>query len=71
MSILLHFDGDECGGMERFLAHAPGAQLVGCELSAQLNLGSFRLCLAIYQFSVDCTQDITPILIPCFLVATS
>lgn len=39
--MLLHFEGDECGGMERFMAQAPGAQLVGCELSAQLNLKSF------------------------------
>lgn len=39
--ILLHFEGDECGGMERFMAKAPRAQLVSSELSAQLNLGSF------------------------------
>jgi flavorubredoxin len=39
--ILLHFEGDECGGMERFMAEAPEAQLVGCELSAYLNLNSF------------------------------
>lgn len=39
--ILLHFEGDECGGMERFMAQAPKAQLVGCELSAALNLNSF------------------------------
>jgi flavorubredoxin len=39
--ILLHFEGDECGGMERFMAQAPGARVVGCELSAALNLNSF------------------------------
>jgi flavorubredoxin len=39
--ILLHFEGDECGGMERFMAQAPGAKVVGCELSASLNLNSF------------------------------
>lgn len=39
--ILLHFEGDECGGMERFMAQAPGAQLAGCELSALVNLRSF------------------------------
>ena len=27
--VLLHFEGDECGGMERFMAEAPQAQLVG------------------------------------------
>lgn len=39
--ILLHFEGDECGGMERFMAQAPQAQVVGCQLSAQMNLNSF------------------------------
>src|SRR5690242_2478794 len=34
--ILLHFEGDECGGMERFMAQAGDARLVGCELSASL-----------------------------------
>jgi flavorubredoxin len=38
---LLHFEGDECGGMEPFMAEAKHAQLVGSHLSAQLNLGSF------------------------------
>jgi flavorubredoxin len=39
--VLLHFEGDECGGMERFMAEAANARLVGCELSAGLNLNSF------------------------------
>jgi flavorubredoxin len=39
--ILLHFEGDECGGMERFIAEAPNAQLVGSEMSAILNLAAF------------------------------
>jgi len=39
--LLLHFEGDECGGMERFMAQAAKAHLVGCELSAALNLNSF------------------------------
>ena len=39
--ILLHFEGDECGGMERFLAEAPAARLVGSEMSAVLNLNAF------------------------------
>ncbi len=39
--ILLHFEGDECGGMERFMDQAPNARLVGCELSASINLNSF------------------------------
>ena len=39
--ILLHFEGDECGGMERFVAEAPAARLVGSDMSAILNLTSF------------------------------
>jgi flavorubredoxin len=39
--VLLHFEGDECGGMERFMAEARSAQLVGSEMSAILNLTSF------------------------------
>lgn len=39
--ILLHFEGDECGGLERFMAQASQASAVGCELSASLNLNSF------------------------------
>src|SRR3954454_16592914 len=39
--VLLHFEGDECGGMDRFMAEAPNAQLVGCEMSVILNLTGF------------------------------
>jgi flavorubredoxin len=39
--VLLHFEGDECGGMDRFMAEAPGAQLVGSDMSAVLNLTAF------------------------------
>jgi flavorubredoxin len=39
--VLLHFEGDECGGMDRFMADAPGAQLVGSDMSAILNLTAF------------------------------
>jgi flavorubredoxin len=39
--VLLHFEGDECGGMDRFMAEARDAQLVGCELSVVLNLSAF------------------------------
>jgi flavorubredoxin len=41
--VLLHFEGDECGGMERFMAEAPDSELVGSALSAGLNLSSFGL----------------------------
>jgi flavorubredoxin len=39
--VLLHFEGDECGGMDRFMAEGKNAQLVGSDMSAVLNLTSF------------------------------
>jgi flavorubredoxin len=39
--VLLHFEGDECGGMERFVAEAPQAKLVGCDMSVILSLTAF------------------------------
>jgi flavorubredoxin len=38
---LLHFEADECGGMDRFLAQAPDSTLVGSALSAGLNLAGW------------------------------
>jgi flavorubredoxin len=39
--VLLHFEGDECGGMDRFMGEARNAQLVGSDMSAALNLTAF------------------------------
>jgi len=39
--VLLHWEGDENGGMDRFMTEAPGAELVGSALSIQLNAASF------------------------------
>ena len=39
--VLLHWEGDENGGMDRFMGEAPGAELVGSALSIQLNAASF------------------------------
>jgi flavorubredoxin len=39
--VLLHWEGDENGGMDRFMEAAPGAELVGSALSIQLNAASF------------------------------
>jgi flavorubredoxin len=39
--VLLHFEGDECGGMDRFMAEARNARLVGSDMSAALNLTQF------------------------------
>ena len=38
---LLHWEGDENGGMDRFMAEAPQAQLIGSALSIQLNARGF------------------------------
>ncbi len=38
---LLHFEADECGGMNRFLAGAPASTLVGSALSVGLNLSGW------------------------------
>jgi flavorubredoxin len=41
--ILLHWEGDENGGMDRFMSHAPRSQLVGSALSIALNAAGFGL----------------------------
>lgn len=38
---LLHWEGDENGGMDRFLEEAPAARLIGSHLSIQLNARGF------------------------------
>ena len=40
--ILLHFEADECGGMDRFLEGAPGSTLAGSALSHDLNLSGWN-----------------------------
>ena len=40
---LLHWEGDENGGMDRFMADARGATLVGSALSIQLNARGFGI----------------------------
>jgi flavorubredoxin len=39
--VLLHWEGDENGGMDRFMSRAPGSQLVGSALSIGLNAAGF------------------------------
>jgi flavorubredoxin len=41
--VLLHWEGDENGGMDRFMAEARGSELVGSALSIQLNAAGFGL----------------------------
>lgn len=40
--VIPHFEADECGGMDRFLAQAPGAKLVCSEVGAQVNLSGWN-----------------------------
>jgi flavorubredoxin len=39
--VLLHWEGDENGGMDRFMAEATGCELIGSELSIMLNAFGF------------------------------
>jgi flavorubredoxin len=41
--VLLHWEGDENGGMDRFMKEAPKSELVGSVLSIQLNATGFGL----------------------------
>jgi flavorubredoxin len=41
--VLLHWEGDENGGMDRFMARAPESQLVGSAMSIMLNASGFGL----------------------------
>ena len=40
--VLLHFEADECGGMDRFVGSAPDSVLACCEASLLLNLGGWN-----------------------------
>jgi flavorubredoxin len=41
--VLLHWEGDENGGMDRFMSHAKDSELVGSALSIALNASGFGL----------------------------
>lgn len=40
--VLPHFEADECGGMDRFLAEAPGAKLVCSDVGFKINLSGWN-----------------------------
>jgi flavorubredoxin len=50
--ILLHFESDECGGMDRFLEGAPGSALACSAASVELNLSGWD-----YRGRVEGNQD--------------
>src|SRR5712691_1615983 len=55
---LLHWEGDENGGMERFLGDAPAAELVGSALSIQLNAHGFGVRERVRGFQDGQTLDL-------------
>ena len=55
---LLHWEGDENGGMDRFLARAPQAELVGSALSIQLNARGFDITERVLGFQDGDTLDL-------------
>ncbi len=55
---LLHWEGDENGGMDRFTAAAPSAELVGSDLSIQLNARGFGVTEQVLGFTDGQTLDL-------------
>jgi flavorubredoxin len=56
--VLLHWEGDENGGMDRFMSRAPGSQLVGSALSISLNAAGFGLHARTQGFRDGDTLDL-------------
>jgi flavorubredoxin len=50
--VLLHFEADECGGMDRFIEGAPGSTLACSAASVQLNVSGWN-----YRGRVEGHQD--------------
>src|SRR6476661_6108123 len=55
---LLHWEGDENGGMDRFLAEAPDAELLGSYLSIQLNARGFGITDRVRGFTDGATLEL-------------
>jgi flavorubredoxin len=56
--VLLHWEGDENGGMDRLMAQAPESQLVGSQLSILLNASGFGLQERTEGFTEGQTLDL-------------
>lgn len=56
--VLLHWEGDENGGMERFQRAAPESELIGSLLSIQLNASGFGLTERVRGFRDGETLDL-------------
>src|SRR6476646_8212776 len=55
---LLHWEGDENGGMDRFMRAAPNSELVGSALSIQLNARGFGVLERVRGFQDGDTLDL-------------
>lgn len=56
--VLLHWEGDENGGMDRFMHAAPQSELIGSLLSIQLNASGFGLTERVRGFRDGETLDL-------------
>src|ERR1700736_4085515 len=56
--ILLHWEGDENGGMDQFMSEAPQSELVGSLLSIQLNASGFGITERVRGFRDGETIDL-------------
>ncbi len=56
--VLLHWEGDENGGMDRFMSEAPRSLLVGSALSIMLNAHGFGLHERVQGFTDGQTLDL-------------
>jgi flavorubredoxin len=56
--LLLHWEGDENGGMDRFMAQAPSAELVGSAMSIGLNAVGFGVQHRVRGFADGETLDL-------------
>jgi flavorubredoxin len=56
--VLLHWEGDENGGMERFMTEAPASELLGSALSIGLNAHGFGMHERVRGFTDGETLDL-------------
>jgi flavorubredoxin len=56
--VLLHWEGDENGGMDRFLSEAPRSELLGSELSIRLNATGFGITERVRGFTDGDTLEL-------------
>lgn len=55
--VILHFEADECGAMQPFVSNANDAELVCCELSAEVNINHWDFTGSVRSFRQGETLD--------------